>query len=271
MLDEKIVTLARRTAALQLKDLDEPLARAVAGIQVDFRGAGRMFLVIFNRYVQEVARRADVIWRNLHRAHNSIGAPHSDRLRSDLREAFRADLDAVVSGLSPRFEKDMAGAPQSAKERSWNAKFGDARDHELARYESEIEHYVALLETTRNRGAQPAAAYIVHGNVGAIVSGQGASASVVQNIGTDQREALLKALELVKEAIGAAPGVVDRHRRELVELADEAAAEVSKEQPNSMRLGFGLQTLAAAVQGIASGPGAYEVLRSAAAAIGFAV
>jgi hypothetical protein len=175
-----------------------------------------------------------------------------------------------MSVLSAFFATDMKDAPQP-KDRSWMNKFGDVRDHELARHEAEIEHYVATLETARARGTASAAAYNFYGSVGAVVSGPGASATVVQNIGTDQREALLKALELVKKAIGEAAEIVEKDRDELIELADEAAAEVSKEKPNGRRLGLALQSLAAAVQGIASGPAAYEVLRSAASAIGLPV
>ena len=271
MLDEKIASLARKTAAPTLKDLDEPLARSIQAIKRKLHAFGHMYAVIMGRYAQEMAQRADIIWRNLHRAHQSHGAPHSENLRNDLREALRVDLDAMMTVLSPLFETDMKGAPQSAKERSWMNKFGDVRDHELARHEAEIDHYVTTLETARARGTQSSAAYIVHGNVGAIVSGTGATATVVQNINPDQGDALVKALEAVKEAISGAPELIDTDRQELLELADEAAAEVSKEKPNGRRLAVILQSLAAAVQGIASGPAAYEVLRSAARAIGLPV
>lgn len=246
-----------------------PLDVSVGVIKAKMRGNGHMYIYLMDRYRQEVATRADVIWRNLHRAHVSFGAPLAESLREDLREAFRAALDGALTHLSPSFERDMQEAPQSAKERTWVNKFGDARDHELARYEAEIEHYVASLENAKQRGAQPAAAsYVVHGNVGAIVSGAGASAHVVQHIGSDQREALLKALEIVRHAVAAAPELVEADRRELLELSDEASSEVCREQPNTRRLSLALQTLAATVQGIASGPAAYQVLASAAAAVG---
>src|SRR4051794_37552034 len=106
MLPEKIAALARKTAALQMKDLDQPLAIAMGRVQAEHRGAGRMFIYIFELYRREIVVRADVVWRNLHRAHNSMGAPYPDALRADLRNAFRAQLDEVVSDLSPRFEKD---------------------------------------------------------------------------------------------------------------------------------------------------------------------
>jgi hypothetical protein len=271
MLDAKIRELARKTATVQIKDLEEPLAMAILGIRSKMRDYGHMWLYMMKRYEEEVAKRAELIWRNLHRAHSSFGAPMSEQLRYDLRSAFREELDAEISNMAPKFQQHFKGAPQSTHDRTWNAKLGDARDHELARFEAEIEHYVATLEATRARGTPQAVTYNVHGSVGAIVSGAGASASVVQHIASEQRDALINALELVKETIRGAPDLVERDQSELVDLADEAGAEAAKEKPNGRRLGLALQNLASAVQGIASGPGAYEALRNAAAAIGLAL
>ena len=271
MLDDQVIALARKTAAAQLRDLDEPLARAIGGLQAKMRGYGHLYLYIMERYEQEISRRAEIIWRNLHRAHNSKGATYSDDLRAALLKAFREDLDAQLSHLAPPFQKDMKDAPQSSKERTWNAKLGDTRDHELARYEAEIDHYGLSLQSAQGRGTKPEPTYVVHGNVGAIVSGAGSSVSVVQNIGAEQRDALLKALDLIRAEIKTAPHFIDRDRREFLELADDAATEVAKETPNAKRLHMALQSLAAAVQGVASGPAAYETLRAAAAAIGISL
>jgi hypothetical protein len=155
MLDEKVVVLARKTAAARLKDLDEPLARDIGAIKAKMRGYGTMWLYLMERYQQEMVTRADIVWRNLIRAHQSTGAHFADGLRGHLIQAFRADLDAVVTALAPRFQEDFRNATQSSKERSWNAKLGDARDHELARYEAEADHYVALLETAEAHGGTP--------------------------------------------------------------------------------------------------------------------
>src|SRR4051812_18092061 len=63
-------------------------------------------LYMLERYEQELATRAEVLWRNLHRAHSSIGARRAANLHAELMRAFREDLDAAVTYLSPRFEKD---------------------------------------------------------------------------------------------------------------------------------------------------------------------
>lgn len=268
MLDERIVRLARKTASPQLKDRDQSLAVSAGGIKAKWHGHGAKFQYLMELYRQEVGQRAEIAWRNLHRAHNSVGAPHTDALRGDLLEVFRADLDAVIGELRPPFDKDMEGATRSFKEPDGVSILVAARDRELARYEAEIEHYVNALEAAKARGSITNATYVVHGHVGAIVTGENAVTSIVQNIGAAEREELRNALNVVKEAITQSPELPERDRKELAEFADEAAAEISRESPNTRRLSLTLQTLAAAVQGIANGPAAYEALRAAAVAIG---
>jgi len=272
VLDERIVALARKTSGTQLKDLDQPLAMSAGGIKIKWHGYGQKYLYLMQLYEQEIGRRAEVIWRNLLRAHGSLGSPHTATLHADLVEVFRWGFDAAIDDLRPRFEADMRDADKITKGPDWQGQLANARNHEFARYESEISHFVAALKVTRERGnALPAASYVIHGNVGAVVTGAGAVTNIVQNIGVAQREELLKALELVREALAQAPELTDHDRGELREIVDDAAEEVGKDRPNARLLTVTLQTLAAAVQGISSGPGAYEVLRSAAAAIGIPV
>lgn len=271
MIDDRISTLARRTTSTQLADLDQPLAMAIAGWRRQLHGNGRLHLYVMQAYEQEIVRRADVVWRNLHRAHGSFGSQITPALGADLFQAFRQDLDAALDALRPRFDADMKDAPRITKGPDWAQKLAAARDHEVGRYDAEIQHYVASLEAAAARGTPAGASYVFHGTVGAVLTGAGSVANVVQNINPGHREALLKAIELVKQAITAAPELQERDRQELVEVANDAVGEAKKEAPNTRRLGFALQTLASTVQGIASGPGAYEVLRSAAAAIGIAV
>jgi hypothetical protein len=268
MLDERISTLAQKTSQTQLKDCDEPFAIRIGGLRARLHQSGAFYIYAGVEYGNEVFQRAAIVWRNLLRAHTSIGAPRPDNIQRDLLDSFRAQLDQVVQGLIPDFNKDMRGCPPGTEPLG---KLGNARDHELARHEAEIEHYVASLDAAVARGSATFGGYNFYGNVGAVMTGPGAIAHVVQNIGPEQREALLAALRDAKQTIVQAPNIPPRDQQDLLELADEAAGEVAKGSPNTRRLSMILQSLASAVQGIASGPGAYEVLRAAAAAIGVPV
>jgi hypothetical protein len=62
--------------------------------------------------------------------------------------------------------KPSPGAPP-ARSSPISTTLAAARDRELERYEAEIEHYVASLESAAACGAPAAASYTFHGNVGA--------------------------------------------------------------------------------------------------------
>jgi hypothetical protein len=271
LLDERVATLAGRTAAVQLKDLDGPLEMSAAANRAKLHGHGYLWLNLMDLYAKEVGRRAEVIWRNLHRAHSSFGAARTATLHADLVETFRANLYTMLADLRLKFDEHMKEAPLSSKSPTWVAQLEEACQRELRRYEAEVEHYVASLDAAVARGTPPASTYVIHGNVGALVTGAGAVTNIVQNIGASEREALSKALEMVRQVLATAPELAQQDRTELAEFVDEVETELSRERPNTRRLTVTLQSLAAAVQGIANGPGAYEALRAAAAAIGIPV
>src|SRR3989442_1024551 len=113
--------------------MDEPLTLRVGAWKAKLHGHGRLFLYVMQAYEEEVKARAQVIWRNLQRAHSSFGATLSDTLRRDLFNSFRAEVDAVVAMLAPRLDQDMQGAPTNFHHQ---LRLGDARDHEIARHEA---------------------------------------------------------------------------------------------------------------------------------------
>jgi hypothetical protein len=267
VLDVRILALAQKTSQTQIRDLDNQFSMTIDEIKAKFHGSGSMYLYVAQAYQEELGQRAAIVWRNLLRAHGSFGSPRPESLHGDLIDAFRSQLDAVTMELTPRFYKDIKGPGMSQIE-----KLGDARDHELARHAAEIEHYVATLEVSASRGGKQPVSYVFYGDVGAVMNGSGAVAYLVQKIGPNQREALLQAFDLVKQALAEAPDLPTRDRIELGEFVDDAATEVIREpKKNIRRLNITLQTLASAVKGIASGGPAYEALRAAATEIGIPV
>jgi hypothetical protein len=266
MLEERIRALAMKSSAAQFADMDEPLATRVNEWKAKMRGNGRMFLYIARTYEDELRARAQVIWRNLQRAHSSFGAPHTGgTLRNDLFNSLREQLDAAVATLAPRLDKDMAGVPSGFP---YQKNFGDVRDRELAKHDAEIEHYVASLDAAAARGSPTGGDYHFYGAVGAVMTGPSAFAKVDQHIGQDQQREMLRALELARDAIAAAASVPAKDKAELLEIVEDTAREAQRERPNTRRLSQALQDIAATVQGIANGLPAYEAIRAVANAIG---
>lgn len=263
MLDERIIALAKKAATVQLEDRRLPFQAQVNRIKVKLHGYGHVYIEVAKAYQEELRARAEIAWRNLHRAHRSFGAPVNDTLSDDLLSAFRAELDLVYGELEQTFQAELARAPDRLK-----LHIRGAYDQELLRHETEIEHYVIALRENAKVGAATPAVYYFYGNVGAFQTGAGATANVVQYISTENRESLTAALDFVKATLAKAQDLTEKDKGELIELADDAIAEVGKETPNTRRLFAGLQGLAATLQGIASAQPAWEALRAAAAAIG---
>lgn len=265
MLDERVIALARKTSAVEWKDRDQPLALRVAAWKRQLHGNGRLFIYVMKTYEEEAGARARILWKNLQRAFSSIAAPQNPELRNDLLAELRAQLDEVGRDLAPRFDKDMKDKPATVDHA---ARLRDALAHELERHTAEIEHFVASIEVAAARGAPIGGTYNFYGAVGAVMTGAGAIGNVVQSFGSDQKQALIAALDEARNAITNAPELTGKDREEVEEIVADAIAEVGRDQPNSRKLSQALQNVAATVQGVANGSQAYEAIRAAASVIG---
>jgi hypothetical protein len=60
-----------------------------------------------------------------------------------------------------------------------------------------------VLSLRRQQEAPPSSEVVVHGNVGTLMTGANATASIVQHFGAEERQALVAALDTLQEAVGA--------------------------------------------------------------------
>ena len=105
--------------------------------------------------------------------------------------------------------------------------------------------------------------YNFYSPVGSVQTGPNAVATVVQNLGSQDREALLQALDVVKRALGTIEGLPGSLKGEIIELVTEAQTETAKERPNGTRLQSILTAIATAIQTVGSLQPAYQVFKTA--------
>ncbi len=110
-----------------------------------------------------------------------------------------------------------------------------ARELTLAQVDAEVDLAVASLERRAAREGVRSM-YQFYAPVGAVVSGSHASASIVQNIGAQERAELAAALERVAEAVARADELRDEPKEDLIELVREARGELDRPKPNGLRL-----------------------------------
>ena len=104
--------------------------------------------------------------------------------------------------------------------------------------------------------------------VASFQAGAGSIAAVNQTVSIGDRDALVKALDLVREAIQREQKVDTFNKEEVIELIDEGRAEAAKSKPNGMKLGSIMQTVSAAIQTVATLKSAYQTLKIALAPFG---
>jgi hypothetical protein len=124
----------------------------------------------------------------------------------------------------------------------------------------------AILEATKTQPADAqSATFNIYAPVGFVQTGPGATASVQQNIAAPDREAILRALQAVEQAVA---GLAPTERTQITEEAGELKKELAKPQPNFLRLRSGLLGIATTIQTLGSAAAAYQLVKGALALLG---
>ena len=109
----------------------------------------------------------------------------------------------------------------------------------------------------------PTYSFTIHGNVGALQTGEQATATVSMNWGTSEQAGLLEALTELRTMIAGADGIPKSDRDDLVASVELAIEEGRKPKPNPVTLLGLLIGVSTAVQTLAALPGAADVAKAA--------
>lgn len=212
----------------------------------------------------ELGIRAILAWESLVRVHRALGCPSSADLRNEMKmeisKAIEEQSSVLGESLSAKTSKGSIQIPMS---------LDLAKESALKKHEVEIDLYVDSLTLSGQEGQHPMTqTYNFYGAVGAVQSGSGAAANVVQNLGAKEKEDLAKAIEGLREAISSSPTLSERQRIELLEIASDCSSQISASAPNGTKLLTMLNVLGLSVQSIASAQPAYQAFKVAALALG---
>jgi hypothetical protein len=142
----------------------------------------------------------------------------------------------------------------------------ETRDHILAKFGTEIDLYVEGLgsrTTQQGRTAEGSSTFNFHGPVGAVQTGPGSTANVVQPLEARDKDALLQALALVREALSKLPDTAGVPKSEIVEMVDDMDTEVQKPTPNRSKMTSMLTTVGKTIRVFESMTSAYQSLKTA--------
>lgn len=228
--------------------------------------SSRRLLEIHAIYAREVAIRVQLVWQSIVRVHRTLGSQVTDSFRSDLKDELRNYATSIHRELSGLLEETYRGSSiQMGK-----TTLDDARDLAIAKHLAEVDIYVDSLLTAQNSSGATSlpGTYNFYGPVGAVQTGVGAVANVVQTLSNADRASLRDALNQVKVALDASCSIPEVQRTELTGIAVECKREVEASNPNSTKLMALLVVLGTTIQTIANARPAYEALKAAVLPLG---
>jgi hypothetical protein len=107
-----------------------------------------------------------------------------------------------------------------------------------------------------------------HGTVGAVITGDNATANVLQHVATDDQRVVVEALGMLERLVTTIQDAGGMDRKETVALIAQVREEASKPQPDRERLAALGAGLATAIQTVGSLQAAWSVVKVGLSALG---
>ncbi len=209
---------------------------------------------------RELEARAILVWQAIVRVHKIVGVDKDVDLASYFKDIFAKYHQEALNTILHIFEKESqimkmkSNIPSTLTETAKLSK---------EKHDIEIDLYVDSLRETDKEALPPRATYHFYGSVGAVQSGAGAYANIVQHLAESDKQEIINALNEVKLAVQTASDKDEREIHELVEVVDDSIIELGKSNPNNTKLRACFDVLSGSIQAIASAGPAYQALKNA--------
>lgn len=271
MLPETVVDTARAGIRVALDERRESLRYEIADMREQFSLQGVRYgtpylHAVKRRIASEFKIRANIAWQNWARAlATQPTVPLADLRAILIREIERPlRIDADSSDLAEHYHEAR---------RSANA-LGEPADALSGMQQQAVEQVAAeigfaILEATK---AQPTGAetatFNFYAPIGVVQTGAGSTASVHQNIGATERDTILRALDAVEKALAGVTELAGPDRVHVEDVVVEVRNELTKPQPNPLRVRGALTGIATTIQTLGSAAAAYSLVKGALALLG---
>lgn len=207
---------------------------------------------------RELEARAILVWQAIVRVHKIVGLGTNPDIATYFKDIFNRYNQETLNELLPIFENETKMIKMS-----YNSRLPEVANMSKDKHDIEIDLYLATLKDTKEVSATQPATYNFYGNVGAVQSGAGSTANVVQNLAETDKQEIVNALHEVKLAIQNLTDKEEREINELVEVVDESIEELQKTNPNNTKLYACFNILSGSIQAIANAGPAYQALKNA--------
>jgi hypothetical protein len=209
MIDVRISELRKHTeftifmfnSGERLKDINKRIYDQVAAIKSERVGSyhprprnlreqhlAKLFEIELNLRIEEG------VWSSLRDAHQALGSPHTYGLTSDFKRFIAEYADQQSKDLEEHFNKEAMNFSINQNE------ICRIIDVILKKYDIVVDMYCDSVSASvlENRGI-PSTMHQFYGSVGVVQTGPESLASVIQNLNSDNRSALIDTLNGDKE------------------------------------------------------------------------
>ncbi|MCZ6480130.1 MAG: hypothetical protein O6929_06980 [candidate division NC10 bacterium] len=276
MLDPKVIDLAGKLIQVEFQERRQQLSREIEFVHNEMaeRGFGRSGVALAR--IRELCSReveilARIVWQMLLRVISSIGLEPSETLAQELK----AEVERYLPSDLPELTQIVKKQAYLVRIEQTPSTLNEARTHALNRVGVEIDLFVHSLisraQAKEGEAVFPAPVIHIHSPVGVIQTGPGATANVLQDLGIEGRDELLRVLRLISERLAALPELPGSSKEEVLELVKEGLTEIQKAKPNAIRLRSILTAVGPAIQNVGTLYSAYQALKAVALLLGISL
>lgn len=278
MVDEEITKIAHDRIRIEIGEQNNNLHIEIDRVKAEmsYRGVLRSSMAIkrvTGLCVETIKNRAQLVWQTLFRFITTSGISYSENLSEELKGLIVHHLPENLGDVRDHVKKitEIAGSPNMYER--MEQELVSARNQALAKVGTEIDLFVHALkkkEAAETNGTS-STVFNIYSPVGSIQTGDSSIANVTQNIDTEVKEQIRKALEDIELALNQPEVEPSSSKTELIEVVQESKDEIQKEKPNVTRLRSLLTTVGTSIQVVSSLKPAYGTLKQALTFLGISL
>jgi len=269
MIEKEIIEIANDRIRIEIGEQNNKLSREIDRIKSEMAARGMfhssvMITRVSDLCIETVKNRAQLIWQTLFRFITTTGISYSEELSEELKSLVANNLPEKLGDLRGHINNTAKLARSPNLEVKLDHGLDRARNQALAKVGTEIDLFVHSLRkkaAANNKNESSPMVFNIYSPVGSIQTGDNSIANITQNIDTEVREQIRKALEEISLTLNQSELEITFPREELIEVVQETKDELQKEKPNITRLRSLLTTVGTSIQVVSSLKPAYETLK----------
>jgi hypothetical protein len=254
--------LVRKTQHRQREILQESASRGISQ-------SSNTVLLLAELHTDNFRDAVPEAWNLLTDTHRAMGSDVSAETRAAIKSWMSERIKELKNSASAQIAHDLTqyGARLQNKAMLERTDNTESIAHALdSRYAAIIDNYIDQL---RNVPMTQSPVTINAQNIGAVLTGDRATAHVTQNAGTVAQ--MRELVELMGNVLKHEPGLDERKKGELMEIVDDTRVELDKPAPNETKLMTLFTLLTQSVQTLPAAKPAYDAAKVLLASFGISL